>query len=119
MNRTYYLFLLLFLCYSCKEVTKDSVYIEAEKDTIVYGETYLAKLFVENNKNFAPDFFIIYENDTFQLAFDESENCAIFRSRAKPGLKTYPGFVNYLDKNNNRINLEFKIEFTVLPETAP
>ena len=103
----------LSLCF-CKNTTQTNVIIKPNNDTIISGEMFVAELYVPNNPDILPAFYIIKDNDTLGLEIDAVKKCAIFRSlRTTVGEKNFYGYVEYIDLQGKRQKENFSFKYYV------
>jgi len=104
---------------SCADkIPSVSVIIEAQSDTLKNGDVYSADLFCKYNKELIPaDFYIVQNNDTFSLDYNNDLKCGKFKAMSsKKGLQNHNGFVSFIGENETIQTKQFAIEFYVLDE---
>ena len=107
--------ILLLLLIACNN--NHGLRIVVNKETVCPGDTFIARIYVNHNDSIAPQYFIVRESDTIQFESDPSDNyCGIFRAGShKIGKKSFNGFVKFLDREDKRQIVEFKLRFEVIP----
>ena len=103
---------------NCSNVTNDStVKILSNTDTVMVGDTFIAKLQVNYNDSILPLVYLIDGKDTFYMPFYEDERCAIIQIMgSKLGKEKWNGFVEYLNLEGEQVKEKFSIEFTRIPK---
>jgi hypothetical protein len=120
-NMIFLIAILLLALLACTDNNK--VLIQMDKNAVAIGETFTARLYVNNSDSTAPAFYIIDGFDTSRIAIDlKDHNCGIFRAAYKTaGEKEIKGYVDFLDRHDTRQSLDFMFKFKVvgIPETEP
>lgn len=100
---------------SCTNYKVPEVVIKSDSDTVQYGSTYSAELYVPYNDSILPAFYIIRSTDTARLPIDTVKKCAVFKAFSSGnGLKEYKGFVEYVSKSGHEVRENFTIQFYVI-----
>ena len=100
---------------SCSDKPKhQGVTICTKNDSVYIDSIYEAHLSVQNKKDISPNFYIVKDKDTFLLPIADDSQYAIFSAEGSTkGKKTYKGYVEYVNNNNEKEKDSFNIVFYV------
>jgi hypothetical protein len=117
MRRYALTIVLVIIIGSCSSFNKSEIVIKTKTDTISFGETYNAELYVPYHENFLPKFYIIRGEDTARLPIDTIKRCAVFNAAGRSsGEKIYEGYVDYINIKGENRNEKFAIKYFVKPK---
>jgi hypothetical protein len=115
MRKFSFLFVILLIAYSCNRIKSTEVVIKSDCDTVKYGDTYTAELFVPYIDSILPAFYITRDTDTLRLPIDTMKRCAVFKAAGRGnGEKIYKGFVVYVDDKGIELKRDFTFRFYVI-----